>query len=107
MVKFFFPSLHKFVYFMWQEPYCHNLNFGIATKARICKGAGQEWSSGVTFHAPRNVGECEGMNPNTPKWAATLGVGVPMHSSIFKEQLKRSKLIGLKKKSQHWKNLRT
>jgi hypothetical protein len=23
--------------------------------------------AGVTFHAPESVGECEGMNPHTPK----------------------------------------
>jgi hypothetical protein len=36
------------------------------TKARVCKGAGQEGSPGVTFHTPGNVGECEGMNPTLP-----------------------------------------
>jgi len=36
------------------------------TKARACKGASQEWSMGVTFHVPGNVGECEGMNPQLP-----------------------------------------
>jgi hypothetical protein len=28
---------------------------------------GQEGNPGVTFHAPRSVGKCEGMNPHTPK----------------------------------------
>jgi hypothetical protein len=46
---------------------CHNPNLGFATKARACKGAGQEGSLGITSHAPRNVGKCEGMNPHTPK----------------------------------------
>jgi hypothetical protein len=36
------------------------------TNARACKGVGQEWSLGVTFHVPRNVGKCEGMNPTFP-----------------------------------------
>jgi len=31
-------------------------------------------SPGVTFHAPRSVRECRGMNPHTPKWAPTLGM---------------------------------
>ncbi len=44
-----------------------NPNLGFATKARACKGVGQEGSPGVTSHAPRNVGECEGMNHHTPK----------------------------------------
>jgi hypothetical protein len=46
------------------------------TKAKTCKGVGQEWNSEVTFHDLGSVGECEGMNPHTPKWAPTLGVGV-------------------------------
>ncbi len=46
---------------------CHNPNFKFATKARACKGASQERSPGVTSHAPKSVGECEGMDPHTPK----------------------------------------
>ncbi len=57
------------------------------TKARACKGAGQKGSVGVTSHAPENVGECEGMNPHTPKWVPMLGVGVLMDFQIFREQL--------------------
>jgi hypothetical protein len=56
------------------------------TKAKACKGAGQEGSSGVTPHAPGNVRECEGMKPRTPKWIPTLGVKVLMDSQIFKER---------------------
>jgi hypothetical protein len=62
---------------------CHNLSLGLMTKARPYKGAGQEWSPKVTFHAPRSVGKCEGMNPHTPKWTPILGVGVPIDSQIF------------------------
>jgi hypothetical protein len=40
---------------------------GLVTKARAYKGANQEGSPEVTSHAPRNVGECEEMNPHTPK----------------------------------------
>ncbi len=29
-----------------------------------------------TFYVPENVGGCEGMNPQAPKWALTLGIGV-------------------------------
>ncbi len=36
------------------------------TKARACEGVGQEWRSGVTFHAPGSVRECEGMNLTLP-----------------------------------------
>jgi hypothetical protein len=44
-----------------------NLSLGLVTKARAYKGTGQEGSPRVTFHAPRNVGEYERMNPHTPK----------------------------------------
>jgi hypothetical protein len=46
---------------------CRNLNRGFMTKTKVYKGASQEGSPGITFHAPRNVGECDGMNPHTPK----------------------------------------
>jgi hypothetical protein len=36
------------------------------------------------------------MSPHIPKWAPTLGVGVPMDFQIFKEQFQGSKIIGLK-----------
>jgi hypothetical protein len=49
------------------EGECRNLNLGFATKAKVGKGAGQEGSSKVTSHAPGSVGECEGINPHTPK----------------------------------------
>jgi len=66
------------------EGYCHNSNLKLTTKAKACKGAGQEWSLGVTFHVPGNARECEGVNPHTPNWAPTLGVGVPMDFQIFR-----------------------
>jgi hypothetical protein len=46
---------------------CRNPGLGVVTKAMVYKGAGQEGSLGVTSHAPGNVGECEGINPHTPK----------------------------------------
>jgi hypothetical protein len=55
--------------------------------ARVYKGVGQEGSSEVTSHALESVGKCEGMNPHTPKWTPTLRIGIPMDSSIFREQL--------------------
>ncbi len=86
---------------------CRNPNFGLTTKARACKGAGQMWSLGVTFHAFENVKECEGMNLHTPKWAPTLGVRVSMDSWIFRERLQGSKPIGMRSSLYHWKNLGT
>jgi len=58
------------------------------TKAKACKGAGQEGSLGVTFHAPLSVGECEGMNLHISKWGPTLGVKVSMDFWIFRERYK-------------------
>jgi hypothetical protein len=59
---------------------CRNLNLGLATKIRACKGEGQKGSPRVTFHVLGSARECEGMNPHTPKWTLTLGVGISMDS---------------------------
>jgi len=85
------------------ERLCCNPSLGFATKARAYKGVGQEGNMGVTSHALKSVGECEGMNVHTLKWAPILGVGVPMDSQISKEQFKRPKSIGLKNSLYHWK----
>jgi hypothetical protein len=87
--------------------WCRNRSLGLATEARACESAGQEWSLGVTFHASGNVGECEGMILHTPKWVPILGVRVLMDFWIFKKQLKSSKFIGLKSYLYHWKSLGT
>jgi hypothetical protein len=86
---------------------CYNLSLGLATKTRAYKGMGQEWSPGVTSHAPGSVGKCEGMSLHTPKWTPTLGVGVLMDFQIFKEELQGSKPIGLWGSLYHWKALGT
>ncbi len=62
-----------------------NPSLELTTKARVCKGAGQMWSLGVTFHAHGSVGKCKGMSPHVHKWDPTLGVGVLMKSWIFRE----------------------
>jgi hypothetical protein len=62
---------------------CRNPNLGFVTKAWVCKDTSQ--NSGVTSHAPGSVGSYEGMNPHTPKWAPTLGIGVPMDFRISVE----------------------
>ncbi len=97
---------HSFQELMWPIM-CHNPSLGLATKERAYKGAGQKWSSRVTFHAPESVRDYEGMNPHIPKWAPTLGVGVPMDFQIFKGRLWGSKLIGLKSYLYHQKALKT
>ncbi len=82
---------------------CRNPSLRLATKARACKGAGQEWSSGVTFHVLESVEKCEGMNPHTTKWIPTLRIVVPMDSQIFRRRLQTLKLIGFKSSLYHWK----
>jgi hypothetical protein len=84
-----------------EDIFCHDLNLGLATKARACKSAGQEGSLGVTFHAPGSAKECEGMNLYTPKGTPTLGVGVSADSRIFRERLQGSKFIGLRHSLYH------
>jgi hypothetical protein len=86
---------------------CCNPRLGFATKARACKGAGQEWSPKDTFHVLRNVGKCEGMKLHIPKWAPILGVGILMDFWIFTEQFQGSKPIELKIYLYHWKALGT
>jgi hypothetical protein len=64
---------------------CRNPNLGFASKVKACKVTGQEGSLGVTPHASKNLGKCEGMNPHTPKGASTLGVRVLVDFQIFKK----------------------
>jgi len=73
------------------------------TKVRAYIGAGQEGNMGVTLHTLESVGECEGMNLHTPKWAPILGIGVSMDFQIFIKIFQGSKFIGLKKKLYHSK----
>jgi hypothetical protein len=56
---------------------------------------------------PPGVGRCERMNPHTPKWAPTLGVGVSMDFQIFRGQLQWPKFIRLKTSLYHCKPLET
>jgi hypothetical protein len=86
---------------------CRNPSLGFVIKARACKGAGQERSLGITFHVLRSVGECEGMNPHTPKWVPILGIRILMDFQIFRMWLQGSKSIGLKSYLHHQKALRT
>jgi len=84
------------------QEWCCNPSSRLVTKVRTYKGVGQEWSSGITFHVFGSAKECEGMNPHTPKWTPILGVGVPMDSQIFKGWLQGSKLIGSKSSLYYW-----
>jgi hypothetical protein len=46
---------------------CRNPSLGLVTKAKACKGEGQEGSLGVASHALGSVTECEGTNLHAPK----------------------------------------
>jgi hypothetical protein len=59
------------------HPCFRNPSLGLTTKARGCKVANQEGSSGVMLHAPGSVKECEGIGPHTPKGTPTLGSWSP------------------------------
>ncbi len=80
---------------------CRNPSLRLMTRAMFAKVQAKRGSPRITFHALRSVGECEGMNPHTPKWALTLGVGVPVDFRIFKKIFQRSKFIGLKSSLYH------
>jgi len=83
------------IYIKYYQMY-RNPSLALTTKARVYKGAGQEWSPRVKFHPRKSVGEREGMNSHTPKWIPTLRIEVPMDSWIFIGQLQGLKFIGLK-----------
>jgi len=78
---------------------CHNPSLGFVTKARGCKVASQEGSSGVQ--------ESEGIDPHTPKGTPALGVRVMVDSQMFKERVQWSKPNGLKSFLYHWKAIET
>jgi hypothetical protein len=59
---------------------CRNLNLGLATKTKACKGVGQEGSSGVWESVRTNI--------HTPKWTPILRVGVPWTSESLKNDFK-------------------
>jgi hypothetical protein len=81
--------------------FCCNLNLGLATKARACKGVGQEEARESHFMllgAQKSVRECTLTLPSElPLWE----FGVLMDSQIFRERLKGSKPIGLKNSLYH------
>jgi hypothetical protein len=89
------------------EGLCHNPSLGLATKARACKGAGQEWAWESHFMLPKVQENVRGWTSHNPKWVPTLGLGVPMDSQIFRRWLQGSKFIGLKSSLYYWKSFGT
>jgi hypothetical protein len=59
--------------FMYKETYTNycNPNLGLVTKARACKRTKQEGDPKGTPYTPGSAGECERMNPHTPKATPT------------------------------------
>ncbi len=57
---------------LFYKGYCRNPSFGLVTKARGCKVAGQEGSSTVMSHVPSSAKVYEGIDPHTPKETPTL-----------------------------------
>jgi hypothetical protein len=70
--------------------YCRNPSLGSQGK-------------GLQGCEPRGVGESVRMKTHTPKWAPILGVGIPVDSQTFREQLQRLKHLALKSSLYHWK----
>jgi hypothetical protein len=62
--------------------YCHNLSLGFVPKQRLTK----VWAKNEPrnhISCSRSAKKCEGMNPHTPKWTPTLGIGIPMGSEFL------------------------
>jgi hypothetical protein len=74
------------------------LTLGLQPRQGLAKvqAKSEAWESHFMLR-PRSVGECEGMNPHTPKWSPTLGVRVPKDSRIFRGQLYGVKTHGIEK----------
>jgi len=66
-----------------KRKYYHNLSHGLATKARGLEKCRVRLQPGNHIDILGSVGEHEEMSPHTPKWAPTLGVGVPMAFQYF------------------------
>ncbi len=70
------------------EVVCCNPSLGFAIKTRALLAKVQAKSEDRKSHfILSGVEECEKMNPHTPKWTPTLGIGVPMDFRIFRRWL--------------------
>jgi hypothetical protein len=88
---------------------CCNPSFGLAIKARAYKGAGQEWSSRVTLHAPERlrVWESGRIEPPHSQMNSHFGSWSPNRLPNLQKVIAGVKPIGLKSSLHHWKNLWT
>ncbi len=81
--------------FMHQRCYTWNvttLTLGLWPR----QGHGKMQAKNATRESHLHSQECEKMNPYTPKWTPTLGIGFPMESPTFKKLFQGSKI--------HWIN---
>jgi hypothetical protein len=101
----------KDVLTIWKGPdwesFCHNPSLGLSTKARACKGAGQEWSPGVTLHAPKRLRVWESGKIEAPHSQVNshFGIWTPDALPNLRKEITGVKPIGLKTSLYHWKNL--
>jgi len=79
---------------------------GSRPRQKVSKRARQEGDPGDTSYTPGSAGECERMNPHTPKATPTWGVGIMKDFRIFREGLQGSKPIGLKSSLYHRKSIK-
>jgi hypothetical protein len=52
----------------------------VCDQSKVLERCGLKMQPMSHIHKPKNVKQCEGMSPHTPKWALTLGVEISMHS---------------------------
>jgi hypothetical protein len=85
---------------------CHNPSFGLMTKARACKGAGEKGSPGITSHVLGSVGECE-IEHSHSQVSSHFGSWNPRGLPNLQRAIARVKTIGLNSSLYHWKALGT
>jgi hypothetical protein len=59
------------MFFLYKHGKCHNPNFRLATKARACKSAGQEWAQELHFMLM-------GVQESVREWTPTLPSELPL-----------------------------
>ncbi len=87
-------------YHIYGPKFVTTLNLGSQPKQRHGKVRAKSATRKSHLHSWSSR-ECEWMNPHTPKWTLTLGVGNIIELQIFKKLLQGSKLIGLKTSLYH------
>jgi hypothetical protein len=84
-------SLHLFIHYD-----CRNLSLRLVTKAKACKGASQEWSPRISFHAPERLRIWENGGIEPPHSQVNSHFGSWSHDGL--PNLQRT-IVGVKT---HW-----